>query len=197
MSEKYLLVNLYDKKSKKIAEVLGNKTCKKIIEHLSEIKEASEKDISDALKMRINTIEYNLKKLIFAGFIEKTKNFFWSKKGKKIPMYKLAKKHILISSKTSELSSKLKSILPVAIISGIGALIIGQTFSNSDKVNVAQDSGALAVETASGSFTEGARIMADNANLIIQTQTFPIWAWFLAGTFLAILIFTLINWRKL
>ncbi len=111
-------MGLDDEKSKKVAEVLGNKTCKKIIDYLAEIPEASEKDMSDALDIPINTVEYNLKKLLGAGLVEKTKNFFWSKKGKKIPMYKLARKHIIISPKTKKPSiTALRAVLPLIIVS--------------------------------------------------------------------------------
>ena len=88
MDDKFIMMNLNDEKSKKVAEVIGNKTCKKILDHLSETKEASEKDIADTLGIPLNTTEYNLKKLMGVGLVEKTKNFFWSKKGRKIPMYK-------------------------------------------------------------------------------------------------------------
>ncbi|MFH1310779.1 MAG: beta-propeller domain-containing protein [Nanoarchaeota archaeon] len=114
--DKFILIGLDDDRSKKIAEVLGNKTCKKIIDHLVETKEASEKDISDKLNIPINTIEYNLKKLLDSGLIEKTKNFFWSKKGKKIDIYKLANKHIVISPKSKPDLSVLKTILPIIVV---------------------------------------------------------------------------------
>ena len=47
MEKKYLLVSMEDEKAKHLAGVLGNKTCKKIIDLLSETKELSEKDLSD------------------------------------------------------------------------------------------------------------------------------------------------------
>ena len=122
MDDKFILMGLNDKRSKKIAEVLGNKTCKKIIDYLAETKQASEKDIADALNIPINTTEYNLKKLLETGLVEKTKNFFWSKKGKKIPMYKLAKKHIVISPKSKPTIDTLKTIIPV--IAAIAFLVI-------------------------------------------------------------------------
>jgi len=112
-NNKFIFIGLDDDKAGHIAEVLKNKTCKKILDFLADTKEASEKDISDSLKMPINTIEYNLKKLIKGGFVVKTKNFFWSVKGKKIPMYKLARKHIIISPNKSLSLNYLKSILPV------------------------------------------------------------------------------------
>ncbi len=114
--DKFILMGLNDEKSEYIAEVLKNKTAKKILDFLGDIKEASEKDISDALKMPMSTAEYNLKKLIKSGFVEKTKNFFWSVKGKKIPMYKLAKKHIIISPNKKPNLNYIKSLLPIFIV---------------------------------------------------------------------------------
>ena len=110
----FMLVSLEDSKSKAISEVLGSKTCKKIISYLSENKEASQKDLSDALNIPLNTLDYNIKKLLDSGFIQKRKNFFWSKRGKKISMYELSNKSIVISPSRS-IPQKLKSILPAFI----------------------------------------------------------------------------------
>ena len=74
--DKFIMVSLDDEKSKAVAEVLSSKTCKSIIGYLAENKEASEKDLSDKLNIPLNTIEYNLKKLIESGFVQKRKNFF-------------------------------------------------------------------------------------------------------------------------
>lgn len=194
MNDKFILMGLDDERSKNVAEVLGNKTCKKVIDYLAEIKEASEKDISDALKIPINTVEYNLKKLLNSGLVEKTKNFFWSKKGKKIPMYKLAKKHIIISPKIKKPSlTALKTIIPVALISGVGAVLIRQFLLVKEKVMV---EGGEIVKIASLDATEVAR-NAITSGECIAPQTIPVWIWFLLGALLATLIFTILNWRKL
>ncbi len=116
MDDKFIMMGLDDERSKKVAEVLGNKTCKKIIDYLSENKEASEKDIADALQIPINTTEYNLKKLLETGLVEKTKNFFWSKKGRKIDLYKIAKKHIVISPRSKPTLTALKTIIPIIVV---------------------------------------------------------------------------------
>src|SRR3989344_7728375 len=113
MSDKFIMMGLDDERSKKMAEVMGNPTCKKILDYLADTNEASQKDISDALNIPMNTLDYNIKKLLDVGLIEKTKNFFWSAKGKKIPMYKLARKHIVISPKSKPSLTSLKLILPV------------------------------------------------------------------------------------
>jgi len=114
--DKYILLGLNDERSKDVADVLGNKTCRKILDFLSETNEASEKDISDALGIPLNTAEYNLNKLKKSGLIVSSKNFFWSKKGKKIPMYKLAKKHIIISPSKKPNLTALKAILPILLL---------------------------------------------------------------------------------
>jgi len=121
--DKFILMGLDDKNSKAVAEVLGSETCKKILDFLAEVKEASEKDIAEGLGMKLNTAEYNLKKLIKAGFVIKSKNFFWSVKGRKIEVYKLAKKHIIISNKKPSLSY-LKSIIPIIFVALFGLIAV-------------------------------------------------------------------------
>ncbi len=122
MTEKHLLLSLDDENAKALGETIANSTSRKIIKFLSE-EEASENKIAKALKVPINTVEYNLQKLLKTGLIEKSKKFFWSEKGKKIDVYKVANKIIVISPKKSSLS-KLKSFLPVIFISAIFSTFI-------------------------------------------------------------------------
>ncbi len=123
--DKFILTSLNDENSKHIAGVLGNKTCKKMLDFLADTKEASEQDIAKGLDVPINTIEYNLKKLTKSGLVSKTKNFFWSVKGRKINMYKLAKKHIIISPNKKPNLNYLKSILPVIFVAALLVALIG------------------------------------------------------------------------
>jgi len=116
MVEKYISINMDDEKITQIAEILSNKTCKKILDYLAE-KEASEGDISRDLKLAISTTEYNLNKLIDARLVQTSKNFFWSVKGKKIKTYGLANKKIIISTKRS-FSGMIASIFAGGIILG-------------------------------------------------------------------------------
>jgi len=133
MNEKYLNIDLNDEKSSLIVEILGNKTCKKILNLLADFSELSENDISLKLKIPINTVEYNLKKLEGAGFIIKSKIFFWSVKGKRIPTYKLANKKILISTKTS-FRGVISSVLA-------GGLILGgiKMFMNNNSMDASRN----------------------------------------------------------
>jgi len=186
-SDKFIMMNLEDEKLKSVSEVLGNKTCKKIIDYLSEKKDASEKDLADALNIPINTTEYNLKKLIKSGLVEKTKDFFWSTKGKKIPMYRLSNKSILISPRSK---SKIKSILPVTLISLAGALIIRYYYSAKESISAVE-----VQDFANQASVEASQKVFDSSTTIVSFSN-P-WLWFLGGAVLAIAIYTLFNWRKL
>jgi predicted transcriptional regulator len=201
VNKKYIMISLEDERSKHLSDVLGNKTCKKIIDFLSE-NEASEKDISDKLKIPINTVEYNLNKLMKAEIIEKTKNFFWSEKGRKIDIYKLSNKSIIISPRSSEVSSKVKSILPVALISGLGAVLVKTYFVLKEKSVYYASHGGEILATSARDYSEtglnqkAAEVLAQDSNIFFAQHS-PAWIWFLGGAVLAIVIFSIINWRKL
>ena len=192
---KYMLISLDDEKSKAISEVLGSSTCKKMINHLAENKEASQKDLSDALKIPMNTIEYNIKKLLDSGFIQKRKNFFWSKKGKKIIMYELSNKSIIISHKKS-VYNKIKSITPAFILTAVGTFSLWvyqriNSLSNITRNSVVDDTlYKVATESAGSSFSTPPEA------LITPIGT-PLWLWFLVGALIAIFVISIVNWRKL
>jgi len=97
------MISLEDEKSRKLGEAISNPTCKKIISLLAE-KELSATEISREIKIPMNTLDYNLKKLISSGIIEKSKHF-WSVKGKKIPTYKVVNKVIVIQPKKTSSSN--------------------------------------------------------------------------------------------
>lgn len=188
MEKKYILISMEDDRAKNLSGVLGNKTCKRIVDFLAEKNQASEKDIADELNLPINTVEYNLKKLLSAELIEKAKNFFWSKKGKKIPMYRLSNKSIIISPGSSRVSSKIKSILPIVLISGVGAVLVQKIFAVKQVVesNTLLQGTKLAQEAAPSIFRETA------------STNFPlIGIWFLIGAIFATLMMIILNWRKL
>jgi len=195
------MIDISDERSKKIAEVIGNKTCKRIIDYLSEIKEASEKDIADKLTIPINTIEYNLNKLIESGLIEKTKNFFWSVKGRKIDMYKLSNKKIIISPRSS-----FKGVLPafIAILAGSFAIKIFTDRLNSVNYNItpvadiSKDSGSAIINAPIEKISAMQNFVSSTQNICSNATPFysEAWAWFLLGGLFIILIFLLINQYK-
>ena len=153
MDNKYLHIDLNDEKASLIAEVLGNKTCKRILNLLADFNELSENDIALKLRIPLNTVEYNLKKLLNAGFIIKASNFFWSVKGKRIPTYKLANKKIIISPRTS-FKGVIASVFAgglvlgaVKILLNYGEMLSPRYVSMKESLDVAYSAAPLAAET--------------------------------------------------
>lgn len=189
MAEKYLALDLDDPRAEEIAEIMANKSAKKIVGALAE-KQMSEGDLSKILGMPLNSVEYNLKKLVGVGLVEKTSSFFWSSRGKKIPVYKVAERKIVISPRTAGF----KGVVPAILITAAGALglnwILNQASSSMNNVpNVAVPIAERALSAASS---------GNGANLISQATTSPnVALWFMLGGLVAIFILLLWNWRKI
>lgn len=120
----FVLVSLEDSKSKEIANAISNQTAKKILDYLSNKEEASASQVSKELNIPLATTEYNLNMLLKAGLLE-SPEFKWSKKGKKVDLYKVARKLIVIAPKgTENLASKLTGLLPGVIMTFVGSFIL-------------------------------------------------------------------------
>ncbi|HLD37728.1 MAG TPA: helix-turn-helix domain-containing protein [Candidatus Nanoarchaeia archaeon] len=183
MAEKYMLFNLDDEKAKKLGEIISNTTARRIVNFLAET-EASESDIARQLNIPLNTVEYNINKLLEAGIIEKSRNFFWSAKGKKIDMLKVANKLIVISPKKSNIYSKLKGIVPVVLSSAVfTAFILWQKMQNAG-IKAAEYLAASETQTAAA--TKAAKSIS--AGIAVPAFLIAIW--------IAVLIFVIVKWRK-
>lgn len=186
------MVSFEDPKIKKISEILGNGTCKKILDFLAE-KESTKTDISKELKIPLNTVEYNVNKLNESGLIEKSKNYFWSTKGKKISVYKISNKSIVISPKNS---NRMKNILALIGISGLTAILI-KTLTQKEEVyyatkGVFENNSIIGPESMVGADN----LMNVSPNIIQVISTQP-WFWFLVGAVGIGLIFLILNWKKI
>ncbi|MCX8194400.1 MAG: helix-turn-helix domain-containing protein [Candidatus Pacearchaeota archaeon] len=188
MNKKYLLVSLEDARTKKLADVLSNKTCKRIIDVLSE-KEATKTEISKILKAPLNTIEYNVNKLVDAGLIEKSKNYFWSAKGKKIEIYKISNKSIVISPKTS---SKLKTLLAALGISGLATAFISLMKLSPQPLYAERE---VTEQAGKGMLKAVPEVLTDISSATTPFYLQP-WFWFLVGALFALVIFIILNWKK-
>lgn len=112
-----------DPRSSKIAEAIANKTAKKILNILAE-GEKSASDIASELDAPLNTVTYNLSKLVEAGLVEKSKKFFWSSKGKKMEFYKLSNKRIIISPKSwGKKIAPIVAVLAVVVVALIAVMM--------------------------------------------------------------------------
>src|SRR3989338_4307702 len=119
----FLLVDLNEPKTKKLAETITSETSRKILNHLTE-KEDTEANIAKLLNFPISTVHYHLQKLQEAQLVI-VDEFHYSTKGREVNHYKLANKYIIIAPrKISGLKEKLKSILPVgAIVVGVSVVL--------------------------------------------------------------------------
>lgn len=204
-SKKHIMFDLDDEKLSVLAEVLSNKTSKKIIEHLVD-SEASEAEIGRDLKLPANTVNYNIKKLAEAGLIEPSKNWFWSVKGKKVLRYRVANKNIIISPKRKS-SNTSKNLLSALLITGIGALVI-KFFTSSGSLREVNNYGNEVLKATRESVDSSASVgsIAPNVDYgsgvsqAIQVSGFSqipeVWVWFLFGGIAALVIFMILNWRN-
>ncbi len=139
---KFLLVDLSEPKTKKLAETITSETSRRILEHLADREDDTESGIAAALGIPLSTVHYHIQKLQEAKLIA-TEEFHYSPKGREVQHYKLANKYIIIAPKKIEgLREKLRAVLPVAGIAlGVSALFAGL---------LALVSGRIAVFSASG-----------------------------------------------
>ena len=181
--EKYILVSLEDEKSKKIAESISNKTARKILDYLSSKEDAGAEEISKALKVPLPTVDYNLKNLKSAGLIE-TKQFIWSQKGKRVILYKVAKKLIIIAPKFSDIKQELKNIISLIGLAGIVSIVIQYVTSSS----VSSLSQAKTLGSSSELMMAAPSMGADYA--IQQSPNYGLW-FFLGSLFIITVYFVI------
>lgn len=194
MTKSAIMIDLDDPRTAKIADVISNKTSKRILSALAE-EELSESELAKKIELPLNTIGYNTKKLEEAGLIEKVKGFYWSEKGKKIYKYKVSNKRIIISPQ-----SLLRGVIPALLASLIIALVIGVMFNAQQPIETKQtmisekSGGAAGIASDSA---EAYRILPPQPPTPAPSKSFSgcnnAWAWFMLGALVAILIFLLWN----
>jgi len=119
----YIMANLDDDQAEALGKIIANKTSRKILNLLAK-KAQTESDLAKELKIPISTIDYNIKQLLKAKLVQ-AKDYFWSEKGNKMPIYSLSKKLVLIApSGTNVIRSKIRNLFPVLLITfGISVAI--------------------------------------------------------------------------
>lgn len=189
----FLLVDLNEAKTKKLAETITSDTSRKILNHLAD-KEDSEASISSILNLPISTVHYHLQKLQEAGLVT-VEEFHYSSRGREINHYKLANKYIIIAPQhVSGLKEKLRGILPVGlIIAGLGLVLkLWQNYSN--QTELATVSSKALMESAP--MAEAAAPVLQEMALQSRLSTPDLALWFLAGGIVALLLYVLITLLK-
>lgn len=182
----FLLIDLADVKTKKVAETITSATSRRILDHLTQ-GDDTEKGISEKLKMAISTVHYHLQKLLEAGLVV-VEEFHYSKKGREVNHYKLANKYIIIAPKVEKgLKEKLRSILPAGLlVGGIGVvwglveMFTGRLgmFSGSSKTAAMQRTVMEAAPMAMDASEEMAAEMVIESAVSSEPM---LWLWFLVG----------------
>ena len=181
MAKSSISIDLDDPRTGLVAEALSNKTCVKILGILAE-EELTATDIANRLGIPLNTTGYNIEKLITCGLIEKSSNFFWSVKGKKTSVYRVANKKIVITPKRV-----IKGVIPAVILSGIGAVVIRYFIVSVQKTGIAETMANSALSTdvnvATRAAPEAAITIAQNAGGLSGA-----WSWFFIGALFSLIV---------
>jgi DNA-binding transcriptional ArsR family regulator len=219
----FIMLELDDDKTKKVANVVSNESCRKILDYLAE-HEGTESGISKELDIPISTVHYNLSQLMETGLVI-ADEYHYSEKGKEVNHYKIANKYIIIApKKVNGIAQKLRGILPAALITaGVAGII--QLFSSFSKsagsaTLLSQEAApmmakSIAVETvndamlavtaqdrAADAMGAGAPLANETVTLTANaiTQNSPLWhnlaLWFLIGAMFALLVYAIISYFK-
>jgi DNA-binding transcriptional ArsR family regulator len=144
--DSFILMNLKD--SKEVAAAMQNDTAQKILDFLTKGK-ASETIIAKEVGIPMSTAHYNLQQLLKAKLV-KADEYHYSKKGKEVLHYKLAKKLIIIAPGGDESNWKelLKKIIPALGITAIIGVLV-KAFGRTTNSVIQADFGARIMPVAS------------------------------------------------
>ena len=191
----FLLVDLSEKKTKRLAETITSDTSRKILNYLAEKEHDTESNISKELSIAISTVHYHLQKLQEAELLI-VEEFHYSKKGREINHYKLANKYIIIApKKVSGLKEKLKGLLPVSIITILigGIIKLGQEFSDKG-YEVAESLQAEPKMMAADMVKESAaQVTPQMMEIVTQPISIDMALWFLIGGATVIILYIIIE----
>jgi DNA-binding transcriptional ArsR family regulator len=195
--ENFLLVSLKEDEAKRLAQVISNDTSRRIIDLLAGRKDATETDIAKHLGLPLSTVHYNLHALVQAKLVQ-ADEFHYSQKGKEVNHYSLANKYVIIAPKDApeSLRSKLRRILPVAVLSLAGAGLVQLLF----RAKAAIPAREILLSEAAPMLAKSAdATVAGAQEALIQAPVQPWFAtnfamWFLYGAIFAIVAFVVVDW---
>lgn len=197
MSNRSVMIDLDDPRMGALADVLTNKSSKRILSLLAE-SELSTSEVASELKMPLTTVDYNVKKLAKAGLIEKTRSLM-SAKGKSVPVYRVSERNIVITPKRM-----LRGIVPAVVVAGIAAigLKIWEASYRAKMMAAPMPYGVSGIVTTAESGATAMK-MADVAQVTASDQFYTFlanapnsWAVFFIGALCALCVVVLWNWFK-
>lgn len=123
--EPFMLVSLEEAKAKKLANVMSNETCTKLLNYLAKNGGKTESEIAKACGLPLSTVHYNLKQLVAAKLVV-ADEYHYSSKGREVLHYKLANKYIIIAPQEERpgFFEALKQVLPlIGLTLGVGLIL--------------------------------------------------------------------------
>ncbi|MBW3002941.1 helix-turn-helix domain-containing protein [Candidatus Woesearchaeota archaeon] len=199
----FLLVSLQEEKAKEVAQIISNKSSRKILDFLAAAADATETQIAKALGLPISTVHYNLEALKKAKLVE-SEEFHYSSKGKEVSHYKLANKYIIIAPKSVHgIKGKLRNILPLGIATAAVAYFISLLSKGTQFIANKGETYRMVVEEAASGTAGTAAVpeAVDAAEVAVQAVTQQtIWQnpvlWFVVGAAFAIGLYFLIEFMR-
>ena len=193
--ESFMLLSLKEQQSKKLAQVIGSDSCRRILEYLTDREFTTETQTAKDLGMPLSTAHYNLKALLASGLVV-AEEYHYSDKGKEVPHYKLAKKFIIIAPREETgVMERIKRMWPLAAVTvGVAAIIelAGRLFSSSGAATFAAElpqATPRVMEKAAD--TAAPALMAQGAPVAVEASRqfpSPFTMWFLGGALFVILV---------
>ncbi len=196
MSENhFLLVDLNDPKTKKLAETITSDTSRKILNSLAQ-KESSETTLAENLSLPLSTVHYHLEKLQQAGLVI-AEEFRYSKKGREINQYKLAKKYILIAPHSVENAwEKIKDLLPLvgAAVAMSAIIKIVQWWNQTSSIVLYEAQDAITESAPSAAMMKAVPSISYAPPIAESSPDFALW--FFLGSLAIIGVYALRLWIK-
>ena len=200
MKNRSVLIDLDDPRMGALADVLANKSSKRILSLLAG-DELSTSELALRLKMPLTTVDYNVKKLARAGLIEKTRSLM-SSKGKIVPVYRVSESRIVISPK-----SILRGIVPAVFVTAAVAVgLKAWEMSYRAKMLLAESAfqtGASSLEAVRSAGVVAVNGASGNPGLNFSDKLYYFlasapnsWALFFIGGLCALCFVLLWNWFK-
>jgi len=182
-----LLINLQEDQSKELAKVLGNNTCRKIMDLLSQ-GEATESEIAEKLSIPISTVHYNLQQLL-KGQLVVTDEFHYSKKGREVLHYKMANRYIVIAPVAGfNFREKIKRVLPVAVLIIAATAVLKYIYPTT--LSSVQEAGIAAAPMMADSLALAKSAPVPEAMQVVQSEP-NLALWFALGASLALVVYVL------
>lgn len=184
----FLFTSMDTDRAKHIADSVGNRTARRILEHLSEHESATESDVARALSLAASTVHYNLKKLVENGLV-KADEFHYSEKGREVNHYRLAHKYIIITPKRTTKKEVFKNLGISFAVSAIIAITLFLFNQPAEKVSKTEDAGAMVMERTADAAPQQA--VYESASQTAQEPSIAFW--FMIGAAVGLAAYFLIS----